>query len=113
MKISKWCLGMGVALASASVSHAGEEGVQVAIGGMPGTEFSASWSLAPANGGPVRDGHWSGVVPQEYHLPSGRLDLSLTQISATGHLEVTVTAGGNRSRSRTQGQGSRLQLVVQ
>lgn len=112
MKLTEWCLGVAVALASTNASYGRGEGVQVAIQGMPGTEFSASWRLTPAEGGPARDGHWEGVVPQEYDLPAGQLDLTLTQLSATGHLAVTVVAGGNRSHSQTQGVGSRISMSI-
>lgn len=111
MRIGRWYLSMGLALAT-STAIAGDDGIKVLIEGMPGTEFTASWHLVPADGKAERNGRWEGAVPQAYALPNGQLDLTLIQSSETGHLEVTVTAGGNRSRSLTQGQGGRLQLSV-
>lgn len=111
MRFGTWCLGVGVVLAGSSVIQ-GDEGVEVAIQGAPGTEFNASWSLVPADGGRRLEGHWEGEVPRRYTLPAGRLDLTLMQVSARGHIEVVVTAGGNRSRSLTHGRGSRMRLSV-
>lgn len=112
MHISKWCLGVGAALAGVGVVQGDSDGMTVDIGGVSGTEFTASWHLVPADGGEVHQGSWGGAVPQTYVLPNGQLDLTLMQTSVEGRLEVTVTAGGNRSRSATHGQGSRLQLSV-
>ena len=111
MRVSTWCLGIGLALIGASAAY-GSEGVRVLIRGAEGTTFSADWTLVPADGGADREGRWEGMVPQAYTLPPGQLLLTLTQVSASGHLEVTVKAGGNRSQSVTSGEGSQIRLSV-
>lgn len=103
---------LGLALAWAG-SVQGEEGVMVMIDGEPGTTFTADWRFVEASNARALRGRWSGQVPQVHDLPTGALDMVLTQTSASGRLEVTVSAGSNRSYSATQGQGSQIRLLVQ
>lgn len=112
MKMSRWGLCMGIALASINTAQ-GADGIHIEIQGLPGTGFTADWELSPSAGGQKHKGRWEGQVPQVHDLPLGRLDVALKQTSTEGRLDVTVSAASSVSRSSTQGQGSEIHLSVQ
>lgn len=112
MRSGGFAVWLGLSLAVAGTVRGGE-GVQIAITGEPGTAFIADWRLVETDSARVLKGRWSGQVPQIHDLPTGSLDMLLTQTSELGQLEVTVRSGSNRSYSATQGQGSQIRLRVQ
>lgn len=111
MRLRSWCLGMPIVLAF-SGGVQGDNEARIVIRGEPGTTFTADWYLVPASGAAVIIEGVEDVVPKEFTLPVGYLELTVMQTSTIGYLDVVVSAGGNESRSRTQGQGSRLRLVI-
>lgn len=113
MKMIKWGLCMGIALATTNVAWGAADGIRIEIQGSPGTGFMADWELFPSAGGEKSKGYWEGQVPQVYELPPGRLDVILIQTSSEGNLDVMVKTVSNVSRSSTQGEGSRIRLSVQ